>query len=171
MIDRVDNKDVWRDDLLNGGTKSRFIRPYIERRLKSFDEFIYASPRVGYGQYALSVVCKELSCKSTIFVSKGKITPITQKCIDLGSNIIQVPMGYLTNLHHKSRKYNTENPNTHLLPFGFDDEEIINDGVEIISNLYDWKEYDEVWSVISSGVLSRILQGVFSKSKIIDPKA
>jgi len=167
MIDRVDNKDVWRDDLIDGGTKSRFIKPYIERRLENFDEFIYASPRVGYGQFALSVLCNQLGCKSTIFVSKGELTEISKQCIELGSNVIQVSMGFLTNLHHKSKKYRDENPNSFLLPFGYDDEEIINDGIEIIKNLYDWNSYDEVWSVISSGVLSRILQGVFIKSKII----
>jgi len=167
MIDRVDNKDVWRDDLIDGGTKSRFIKPYIERRLENFDEFIYASPRVGYGQFALSVVCNQLGCKSTIFVPKGELTEISKQCIELGSNVIQVSMGFLTNLHHKSKKYRDENPNSFLLPFGYDDEEIINDGIEIIKNLYDWNSYDEVWSVISSGVLSRILQGVFIKSKII----
>ena len=32
---------------------------------------------------------------------------------------------------------------------------------------FQWKEYEEVWSVISSGVLSRILQRVFPKSKIV----
>jgi len=167
MIDRVDNKDVWRDDLIDGGTKSRFIKPYIERRLENFDEFIYASPRVGYGQFALSVVCNQLGCKSTIFLPKGELTEISKQCIELGSNVIQVSMGFLTNLHHKSKKYRDENPNSFLLPFGYDDEEIINDGIEIIKNLYDWNSYDEVWSVISSGVLSRILQGVFIKSKII----
>lgn len=166
-VEQYNNRDIWRDDLLDGGTKSRFIKPYIERRLENFDEFIYASPRVGYGQLSLSVVCNELKCKSTIFVPKGKTTPITQKCIELGSKVIQVPMGYLTNLHHKSKKYRDENLNSHLLPFGFDDEEIINDGIEIIKNLCEWNLYDEVWSVISSGVLSRILQGVFTKSKII----
>jgi hypothetical protein len=167
MIDRVDNKDVWRDDLLYGGSKTLFIKRYIERRRENFDEFVYASPRVGYGQIALSVVCNQLGCKSSIFIPRGELTEISKKCIELGSNIIQVPMGYLSNLHHKSKKYNEENLNSHLLPFGFDCDEIINDGIEIISKLYDWKEYDEVWSVISSGVLSRILQGVFTKSKII----
>ena len=126
MIDRVDNKDVWRDDLIDGGTKSRFIKPYIERRLENFDEFIYASPRVGYGQFALSVVCNQLGCKSTIFVPKGELTEISKQCIELGSNVIQVSMGFLTNLHHKSKKYRDENPNSFLLPFCFYDEEIIN---------------------------------------------
>ena len=166
-IVNIENRDVWRDDLLDGGTKCRFIKPYIERRLENFDDFIYASPRVGYGQFALSVVCNELGCKSTIFVPKGNTTPITQKCIELGSDIIQVPMGYLSNLHHKSKKYNEENHNSHLLPFGFDCNEIIQDGIEIIKSLNKWNDYDEVWSVISSGVLSRILQGVFPSSKIV----
>jgi len=166
-IECVENRDVWRDDLLDGGTKSRFLKPYIQRRLDKYHEFIYCSPRVGYGQLALSIVCNELECKSTIFVPKGNTTPITQKCIELGSNVIQVPMGYLSNLHHKSNRYNEENINSHLLPFGFDCDEIIQDGVDVLNSLHTWKDYDEVWSVISSGVLSRILQGVFTKSKII----
>jgi len=167
LIEKYNNRDVWRDDLVEGGTKSRFLKPYIERRLNKYDEFIYCSPRVGYGQIALSNICNQLGCKSSIFVPKGKTTPITERCIELGSNIIQVPMGYLSNLHHKSKKYNTENPKSHLIPFGFDCDEIINDGIEIIKELHDWKEYGEVWSVISSGVLSRILQGVFIKSNIV----
>lgn len=167
MIEEINNRDIWRDDLNHGGTKTRFIKRSIERRRENFDEFVYASPRVGYGQFSLSVVCNQLGCKSTIFVPKGKTTPITQKCIELGSNVIQVPMGYLSNLHYKSKRYSEENLNSHLLPFGFDCDEIINDGIEIIKSLKEWDDYDEVWSVISSGVLSRILQGVFPSSKII----
>ena len=30
---------------IDGGTKSRFILPYIERRLEKFNEFIYVLPR------------------------------------------------------------------------------------------------------------------------------
>jgi len=165
-IEKFENRDVWRDDLQFGGTKSRILKPYIQRRLEKYDDFVFASPRVGYGQLALSYVCNQLGSKSTLFVPKGKTTSITERCLELGSNVIQVPMGYLTHLQYKSKIYIDENPNSHLLPFGFDVDEIIDDGVEIIKNLNDWKDYDEVWSVISSGVLSRILQRVFPKSKV-----
>ena len=88
-IDRVDNKDVWRDDLLYGGTKTLFIKRYIERRRENFDEFVYASPRVGYGQIALSVVCNQLGCKSSIFIPRGELTEISKKCIEISDNFRQ----------------------------------------------------------------------------------
>ena len=85
-IHKHDGFYVVRDDLVEGGTKRRVLGKYIEH-FSEFDEYIYASPRQGYGQLSLSIVCAEMNKKSTIFIPKGKHTWITEKSIEYGAKV------------------------------------------------------------------------------------
>jgi len=152
---------VVRDDLLEGGTKRRLFTDYI-KYFPNDHEFVYASPREGYGQLALSLACKDLGKSAVVFVPKGKRNPLTISSEEHGAEIHEVPMGYLTNLHHKSKKYSEEN-NFHLLPFGGDHPIII----ESMKNLCKQIKVvpTEIWSVVSSGVINRGLQKGFPRVK------
>jgi len=158
IIKEYDGIFVVRDDLLDGGTKRRLFNRYIQS-MSNVDEFVYYSPREGYGQLALSYSCRDLGKKSVVFVPKGKRTELTNISESLGSTIYEVPMGYLTNLYHKSKKYCDET-GSHLIPFGGDDEIMINEMCNVASSL-DVKP-TQVWSVMSSGVINRGLQKCFS---------
>ena len=157
VIEEYDGIYVVRDDLLEGGTKRRLFNRYIQS-MSDIDEFVYYSPREGYGQLALSYSCRDLGKKSVVFVPKGKRTGLTNLSESLGSTIYEVPMGYLSNLQHKSKKY-CEESGSHLIPFGGDDEIMINEmcNVKTIN-----VKPTEVWSVMSSGVINRGLQKCFS---------
>ena len=88
---------VVRDDLLEGGTKRRLFTDYI-KYFPNDHEFVYASPREGYGQLALSLACKDLGKSAVVFVPKGKRNPLTISSEEHGAEIHEVPMGYLTNI-------------------------------------------------------------------------
>ena len=68
-------------------------------------EFVYASPRQGYGQLALSLSCRDLGKQAVVFVPKGKRHQLTIDSEKYGAEIHEVPMGFLSNLNHKSKKY------------------------------------------------------------------
>jgi hypothetical protein len=165
-IDKIDEFFVVRDDLIEGGTKRRVLGSFIDNN-SEFDEFIYASPRQGYGQLSLTICCMERGKKSTIFIPKGKHTWITEKTISLGGNIIEVPMGYLSVINKRARDYSEESERRYLMPFGFDHEEIVNEFGNVVSQINLDIEPTEIWSAISSGVLSRGLQIGFPNSKVI----
>ena len=106
---------VVRDDLLDGGTKRRAFTMYVASR-PDVKEFVYASPRQGYAQLSLAYACHDLGRKCTVTVPKGEKTWLTIEAEKLGCNIIQVPMGYLSNIQHKARVY-CEETESHLIPF------------------------------------------------------
>ena len=80
VIEKIDNIIVVRDDFLEGGTKMRFILPYLQKRNEK--EFVYASPAFGYAQVALSACCKLLGKKAVIFTAKRKADAMRKELKD-----------------------------------------------------------------------------------------
>jgi hypothetical protein len=153
---------VVRDDSLEGGTKRRAFTIYVKSKQEA-DEFVYASPRQGYAQLSLAYACKDLGKKCTVTVPKGKRYWLTDKAEELGCNIIEVPMGFLTNIQAKAKKYCLDN-DAHLIPFGGDHPIIVRAMCEVAKSLKINPK--EVWTVMSSGVLSRGLQMAWPDAKI-----
>ena len=165
IIKEHDGINVVRDDLLDGGTKRRAFTMYVAS-LPDTEEFVYASPRQGYAQLSLAYACKDLGRKCTVTVPKGEKTWLTIESERLGANVIQVPMGYLSNIQHKAKVYCEEN-GAHLIPFGGDHPIIIEAMCRAALSLESIKRFvhpKEVWTVMSSGVLSRGLQMGTKKS-------
>ncbi len=153
-----------REDQFEGGTKRRILHKYLEG--KNVNEMVYASPRFGYGQLAVSLVGNDLDIKTTIFVPKGEKSEVTQRCESLGSTIELVPMGYQSVLEKRARDYVSKGDGSSIkIPFGFDDESMV-DNVCSIARDIDIENPPQVWSSISSGVLSRGLQKAFPNSKV-----
>ena len=161
IIEEFDGIQVVRDDLLDGGTKRRAFTMYVASR-PDVKEFVYASPRQGYAQLSLAYACKDLGRKCTVTVPKGKRTWLTNEASNLGCRIIEVPMGYLTNIQHKAKLYCEKNE-AHLIPFGGDHPVIIEAMTQTALSL--GVNPKEVWTVMSSGVLSRGLQKAWPDAK------
>ena len=155
---------VVRDDLLDGGTKRRGFNVYVES-FPEVKEWVYASPRQGYAQLSLAYSCKDLGKKATVTVPKGTHYWLTDEAIKLGANIIEVPMGYLTNIQAKAKKYVEETEGAALVPFG-GDHPIIIEAMKNVSLSLDIEPPKEIWTVMSSGVLSRGLQLAFPDAKV-----
>ena len=162
IIKEHDGINVVRDDLLDGGTKRRAFTMYVASR-PDVKEFVYASPRQGYAQLSLAYACHDLGRKCTVTVPKGEKTWLTIEAEKLGCNIIQVPMGYLSNIQHKARVY-CEETESHLIPFGGDHPIIIEAMTRAALSLDIQPK--EVWTVMSSGVLSRGLQNAWPDAKV-----
>lgn len=156
--------NVVRDDLLDGGTKRRGFNVYVES-FPDIKEWVYASPRQGYAQLSLAYACRDLGKKATVTIPKGTRYWLTEEAEKLGANIIEVPMGYLTNIQAKAKKYVEETPGSALVPFG-GDHPIILEAIKNVALTLDIEPPKEIWTVMSSGVLSRGLQMAFPNAKV-----
>ena len=152
---------VVRDDLIEGGTKRRAFYTYIKS--KDYDEFVYASPRQGYAQLSLAYACRDLGRKATVTIPEGQRYWLTHKSEELGANIIEVPMGFLTNIQAKAKNYCLKH-GAHLIPFGGDHPIIIEAMTRTALSI--GINPKEIWTVMSSGVLSRGLQGAWPDAKV-----
>ena len=161
IIKEHDGIQVVRDDLIEGGTKRRAFYTYVNST--EHEEFVYASPRQGYAQLSLAYACKDLDRKCTVTVPQGKRYWLTDEAEELGCNIIEVPMGFLTNIQAKAKNYCLEHE-AHLIPFG-GDHPIIIEAMRRTALSLDINPI-EIWTVMSSGVLSRGLQGAFPNAKV-----
>jgi len=85
----------------------------------------------------------------------------------LGCNIIEVPMGFLTNIQAKAKNYCLKHE-AHLIPFG-GDHPIIIEAMRQTALSLDVNP-TEVWTVLSSGVLSRGLQSAWPDAKVYGVK-
>ena len=162
VIKEYDGIKVVRDDLLDGGTKRRAFTVYVKSK-PEINEFVYASPRQGYAQLSLAYACRDLGKKATVTIPEGQRYWLTHKSEELGANIIEVPMGFLTNIQAKAKKYCFNN-GAHLIPFGGDHPVIIEAMRQTALSLD--VNPKEVWTVMSSGVLSRGLQGAWPDAKV-----
>ena len=166
VVKEHDGVKVVRDDLIDGGTKRRAFYVYIKSK-PNIEEFVYASPRQGYAQLSLAHACKDLDRKVTVTVPQGKRYWLTDKAEELGANIIEVPMGFLTHIQYVAKEYCLDN-GAHLIPFGGDHPIIVRAMCEVAKSLNINPK--EVWSVMSSGVLSRGLQMAWPNSIVYGVK-
>lgn len=152
VLQVIDGYTVVRDDLLPGGTKRRAIPVFFD----DTEEYVYASPVQGAAQLALAYTAREHGKRATIFCAQRKTWhQNTTRCQELGAKIVEVPMGFLSNVQSKSRTYCDET-GAKLLPFGLDDPRFISKLAAVAVAL--GIQPDEVWSIASSGVLTRALQ-------------
>jgi hypothetical protein len=155
-----DGISVLRDDLLPGGTKRRAIPVFFNDRV---EEYVYASPVQGAAQLALAYTAREHGKRATIFCAARK-TPHanTLRVRELGAQVIEVPLGYLSNVTAKAIGY-AQRTGAMLLPFGLDAPKFVYALSDVAKAIPIQPK--EVWSIASSGVLSRALQLAWPDAK------
>lgn len=148
-----DRVTVVRDDLLPGGTKRRAIHVFFD---DEHTEYVYASPVQGAAQLALAFTAREFGKRVRIFCAERKAWHAnTSRVAELGGIIEEVPMGFLSNVTAKAQTY-CAHSGAKMLPFGLDAPEFIV-ALAGVARTIDYQP-QEVWSIASSGVLSRALQ-------------
>lgn len=153
-LDTVDGLRIVRDDLLPGGSKMRYMLPYLAAI--AAHEIVYATPAVGYAQLALAHVCAILGKKATVFVAM-RATPHerTLRAKAAGATIYQVPHGYMTHVAARARAYCAAR-GAHLVPFGVDVPEALDHFAAAARSIPYTPT--EVWACSGSGALIRGLQ-------------
>lgn len=157
------NVFVVRDDLIEVGSKARFIDFLIGHSEEFHDkkEIVYgSSPATGFAQISGPAVCNRYNKKFVLFMAKrdpSKYTEYQKKGIELGSIYNWVPDGMLVVTEKKAKDYVALDPkNRALLPLGLENELVLASIEKVAKGLNI--EPDVVWTVGSSGTLSRGLQ-------------
>lgn len=143
---------VVRDDLLEGGTKSRVLDTVLD---DNAPEYVYASTVYGYAQIALAVAGRRRGKPVTIFCAKRKQRYIrTQQAEAAGARIVEVPDGMLSVVTHRAKRH-CERTGAQLVPFGVGAPAAFDALVALARSLPVTP--DEVWAVSGSGTLIRAL--------------
>lgn len=171
IIELHNNIHVVRDDLLNYGSKIRFVDYFIGHapENKEVTEWVFGScPATGYAQISLPVVCKRYGKKAVLFMaerSMDKLHEYQKRGIELGTIYHWVKMGMLNVTQSHAKKYTTENPvHRRVLPLGLEHETVLASIIKVARNLPIKPK--EIWSVGSSGTMSRGLQLAFPDANI-----
>ncbi|MCW9033107.1 MAG: PLP-dependent lyase/thiolase [Rhodospirillales bacterium] len=153
---------VVRDDLLPGGTKSRFILPFLKST--NSDEVVYATPPEGGAQVALAMCAYQAGKQATLFVAgRQECTEYTQRAEDFGAKIIEVRPGWFSCVQAKAKAY-AEERGAFLLPFGLDMPMAINTIADQAA-LIDYNP-EEIWCAAGSGTLSKALQQTWPQARL-----
>ena len=116
--------NVFRDDMLIGGTKQRALVDLIlkiKKKNKNITKFIYAGPNTGYAQIALAYCCKLTKTRAILFLNKTKNkTNLTKYALSQKSvELHEIENGSIKNLEIEAKKYYNKNKNnSYLLSFG-----------------------------------------------------
>jgi hypothetical protein len=167
IIKEHEGVKVVREDLtLVGGTKTRageFLVSQVEK-----NTLVYVVPRVGHAGIAIMELAK-LYNKEVIF-----FMPACKEISDHQSYIINMKpkdviferIAAMPNLNLLAKKYAEQN-GYQFLPFGLNHYNTIAGFVRICENLLkNYDEPEEMWSVVSTGVLTRGLQIGFENTNM-----
>ena len=160
VIEEHEGIQVVRDDLLGGGSKIRFA-DYLIQSQPEIEEWVYgSSPATGYAQISLSYLCRKYGKKAVIFMAErawDKLHDYQIEALKAGADMKWIPNGMLSVTEKRARDYVEQNPKVRrLLPIGFHHDTVIASIVRVALSI-DVRP-NEVWTVGSSGTLTRGLQ-------------
>lgn len=150
---------VVRDDLITG-SKVRggdlLISRVKEQRL------VYVQPRTGLAGVSLLDVCKRHDKDLTLFMPSSKRISHHQACtIERGADARFFRIAAMPNLNKLAEKWAQENK-AFFIPLGLKHETVT---AGIIAAALKIPEPEEVWTVVSTGVLTRALQIAWKNAK------
>jgi len=163
-LERHQGITVVRDDLIEGGSKLRFL-PLITRGAA---EIVFGGPFCGGAPLALSVLGKYSGQKITLFyAARAALHQRQQTALQNGATIYQVRPGYMTNVQAKARAYAAQK-GALFLPLGFDRPEAEDPFVACMRGVRKRQgSPDQIWCATGSGMLTRCLAVAFPDSQIV----
>lgn len=154
---------VVREDLLDGGSKVRFL-PHIVQGAK---EIVFGGPFCGGAPYALSVYGRRKSVAITLFYAKRKELHWRQlAALRNGATIYQVPAGRMNVVQHRARHYAADH-GALFLPLGFDLKNATAPFETVMAGVRaQLGQVDQVWCATGSGMLARCLGRSFPDARV-----
>lgn len=166
---------VVRDDTLPGGTKRRALDYLIghDPAHGSVTEWVYgSSPAWGYAQWALAVTCATYGRTAVVFAANRAVATrhrVQREALAAGAVYHWIPNGMLSVTQARARRYVEADPKTRrLVPMGGDTPEAAACLRQTMTRLRHQLPQSPrvVWSVVSSGTLSRALQMTFPDAEV-----
>ena len=150
---------VVRDDMVTG-TKVRGGDLLVSRI--PHDTLVYCQPRTGMAGPSLCELAKRHGKRLVLFMPAcGKISEHQMVCVERGADVKFARIASMTVLNSYAKKWAEEN-GAYFIPLGLK-HELVTAG--IIQAALKIPEPSEVWSVVSTGVLSRALQIAWSNAE------
>lgn len=154
------------DEGANGfvGTKTRFAEWFVAN--SKAKELVYCQPATGLAGPSLCWLAKKFKKKLTLFMpARAEATKHQLYCIEQGAKPIFRRIAAMPNLQGMAKKYAEETKGAEYIPFGLKHPLVTVGGVRAVYDQLGKKKPNEIWTVISTGVLTRVLQIVFPKAK------
>ena len=160
VIKMHDGVRVVRDDLLVG-SKIRggdLLVSQIKQKT-----LVYVQPRTGLAGVSLLEVAKRHDKKVKLFMPSSKqISHHQACCIERGADYEFHRIAAMPNLNAIAKKWADEQEDAFFIPLGLKHELVTAGFVKVASQI---PEPEEVWTVISTGVLHRALQIAWPNAK------
>ena len=133
-----------------------FIQDLVRQGVKSV---VYVQPRCGFAGISLSWLCKKYGLDLILVMPSSKeVSDHQALCIELGAKPLFARIAAMPNANSLAKKY-AEKTGAYYIPLGLNHPHVIAGGVRSIYDYFKDKEKpNTMWSVISTGVLSRTMQ-------------
>jgi hypothetical protein len=133
-----------------------FIQQLVSRGVK---EIVYVQPRRGFAGISLSWLCKKYNLKLILVMPASKeVSDHQALCIELGAKPLFIRIAAMPNANNIAKKH-ANKIGAYFVPLGLNHPLVIAGGVRCVYDYFKDKEKPEtIWSVISTGVLTRTLQ-------------
>jgi len=155
VVETYDGVRVVRDDLITG-SKVRGGDCLLSKLPSHIDTLVYVQPRFGLAGVSILDVAKRHNMKVRLFMPSSKqISPHQAACIERGAEVSFHRIAAMPNLNLIAKKYADERDNCFFIPLGLKHELVTAGFVKVASQI---PEPEEVWTVLSTGVLHRALQ-------------
>ncbi len=130
-------------------------------------EIVYVQPRRGFAGISLSYLCKKYNIDLTLVMPASKVISDHQAlCIQYGAKPLFIRIAAMPNANRLARLYAEEKKYRAFVPLGLNHKDVIAGGVRLIYDFFKDKTKPKVmWSVISTGVLTRTLQIALPNTK------
>ena len=160
VIKEYDGVRVVRDDLITG-SKVRGGDLLISRINQS--RLVYVQPRTGLAGVSLLDVAKRHNKSVRLFMPSSKrISHHQACCIERGAEYDFYRVAAMPNLNRIANKWAQDNDDAFFIPLGLK-HELVTAGIVKVASAIPAPE--EVWTVVSTGVLHRALQIAWPKAE------
>ena len=148
---------VIREDMMGFGSKCRFGDILVQKA--PTDTLVYVQPRFGFAGISLAYLANKYNKKLVLFMPSGKVISDHQAiCIERGAIPKFRRIAAMPNLNAIAKQWAKDN-NATFIPLGLKHELVTAAAVKVAYDIAEKHGYpEEVWSAISTGVLSRSLQ-------------
>lgn len=159
-----DGFKVVREDLMGFGSKCRFGDILVSQAPS--DTLVYVQPRYGFAGISLAYLAKKYNKKLVLFSpSQAEISDHQAICVERGAEMKFKRIAAMPVLNGHAKKWAEEN-NAFFIPLGLKHDLVTAAAVKVAYDLAEKHGYpEEVWSAISTGVLSRSLQIAWPDAK------
>ena len=145
------------------GTKAK-MGDFMISQVKE-DAMVYVAPRTGYAPFSLCYLAKKQNKKLYLIVPASKEASEHQlTAIEYGGIPIFLKIPAMPTANIWAKQF-AEKIGAKYLPFGLKHEMVVAGGVRIFYDSFKDKNIDEMWTVFSTGGLSRTLQIALPNTK------